>query len=206
MFLSRLSGLLAIALSLGLTVGAASAATVSYSTVLPVAASPNLIASGTLGPAAVLDQNVTGTILNQRRSPWDAANSLIDPLLPTSVYSAIRSTTATPASAYFNFDTVMRGLSFVWGTPGPLNRVELFLNGVSQVVLIGSTPQGATGAQSVLVGISDVGFDRLVFSAGKPALEYANLSAVAAVPLPAGGLLLLGAFGGIVALRRRKAV
>lgn len=53
--------------------------------------------------------------------------------------------------------------------------------------------------------VSDVTFDRLVLSAGKPALEYANLR-VAAVPLPAGGLLLLGALAGIAALRRRKTV
>lgn len=32
------------------------------------------------------------------------------------------------------------------------------------------------------------------------------ITAVASVPLPAGGLLLLGALGGIAALRRRKAV
>ena len=57
--------------------------------------------------------------------------------------------------------------------------------------------------------VSDAGFDRLVFSAGKPALEYANLRVspqISAVPLPAGGLLLLGALAGIAALRRRKTV
>ena len=60
--------------------------------------------------------------------------------------------------------------------------------------------------------VSDAGFDRLVFNAGKPALKYPNLrvspqisSQISAVPLPAGGLLL-GALAGIAALRRRKTV
>jgi hypothetical protein len=208
MFLSRLSGLLAIALSLGLTVGAASAAsaaTVSYSTVLPVAASPNLIASGTTG-VALLDENVFGTINNQRRSPWQALNSLVDPTLASSVYSAIRSPNLTLASAFFNFATDRSGLNFVWGTPGKQNRIELFLDGVLQFSLTGALAQNTTGGLSVLIDISDVRFDQLVFSADKRALEYANLAAVAAVPLPAGGLLLLGTLGGIAALRRRKAV
>lgn len=38
---------------------------------------------------------------------------------------------------------------------------------------------------------------------GIPGLQM-NVASVAAVPLPAGGLLLLGALGGIAALRRRK--
>ena len=72
------------------------------------------------------------------------------------------------------------------------------------MVLSGATPQTATGTLSVFTQVTDVTFDRLVFSAGKPALEYANLT-IAAVPLPAGGLLLLAALGGVAALRRRKA-
>ncbi len=199
--LSRLSGVLVAVLCIAMVAGATNAATVSYSTVLPGVATVNLEASGTTG-TAVLDENVTGSILNQRSSPWAAANSGIDPNTSTAFYSAIRSTTGVPATAFFNFTTVMRELSFVWGTPGPLNRVELFLNGVSQLLLVGSTPQGATGTLSVLTMISDVRFDKLVFTAGKPALEYANLT-VAAVPLPAGGLMLLGALAGISTLRRR---
>lgn len=38
---------------------------------------------------------------------------------------------------------------------------------------------------------------------GNPGLQV-NVAAVSAVPLPAGGLLLLGALGAIAALRRRK--
>ncbi|MDO9640871.1 MAG: hypothetical protein Q7J44_20255 [Pseudotabrizicola sp.] len=202
-FLSRfMRPLVATGLALVLSLGVASAATVTYSTTLPGMATPNLIANGTLGAAAVLDENVTGSILNQRASPWAAANSTLDPLAATSVYSAIRSTTADLASAYFDFDTVMRGLSFVWGTPGPLNRAELFLGGVSQLVLTGAVPQGQTGALSVFTEVTGVTFDRLVFTAGKAALEYANLT-VAPVPLPAGLALLAGALLGLGLLRRR---
>ncbi|WP_103336487.1 VPLPA-CTERM sorting domain-containing protein [Pseudotabrizicola formosa] len=204
-FLSRfIRPLVASGLALVLSLGVASAATVTYSTTLPGMASLNLIANGTLGGSAVLDENVTGSILNQRTSPWAAANSTLDPLAATSVYSAIRSTTADPASAYFDFGTVMRRLSFVWGTPGVLNRAELFLGGVSQLVLTGAVPQAQTGVLSVFTEVTGVRFDRLVFSAGKPALEYANLT-VAAVPLPAGLPLLAGALFGLGLLRRRRA-
>lgn len=45
------------------------------------------------------------------------------------------------------------------------------------------------------------GFDKVTFESGRPAFEFA----LAPVPVPAAGLLLLTALGGIAALRRRKA-
>lgn len=187
----------------------AQAATVSFSTTLPNAAVANPLASGTFGTAD-LDENVTGTFVNERRSPWDATNSAV--VVATGLYSSIRSTTATPATTYFSFTDVMKELSFVWGTPGPQNKVELFLGGISQYAFFGNTVIDGTSAQtlsaggnlSILTTIADLRFDRLEFSAGKPALEFANLTTVAAVPLPAAGMMLLGALGCIAALRRRK--
>jgi hypothetical protein len=174
-----------------------SAATITYSDSLPTTVAPNPLATSHTGS---LVENVTGTIVNDRRSPWDAPNSGISPILSTSVYSAVRN-----GGAIFDFASDRVGLSLVWGTPGPRNVLELFLNGVSQLRLTGTDAVGPNGASySRFTQITDVRFDRAVFSAGNPAFEFGNLT-IAAVPLPAGGLLLIGALGGLMILRRRQA-
>jgi hypothetical protein len=174
----------------------ASAATITYSDSLPTAATPNPLATSHTGS---LVENVTGTIVNDRRSPWDAPNSTVSPTAASAVYSAVRN-----GSAVFDFASDRVGLSLVWGTPGPRNVLELFLNGVSQLRLTGTDAVGPNGAAySRFTAITDVRFDRAVFSAGNPAFEFSNLT-IAAVPLPAGGLLLIGALGGLMILRRRQ--
>ena len=196
----------ALAVILMLAGATAQATTVTLSTTLPTTAVANPIASGTIG-AAVLAQNVTGTIVNDRRSPWDATNSTLNPTAATSLYSAIRSSKKfTLASAIFDFTTAQKELSFVWGTPGAQNKIEFFLNGVSQFVLFGGGAQtlSAGGSNSIFTTIADLSFDRVVLSADHRALEFANLRTVAIIPLPAGGLLLIGAIGGLAALRRRR--
>ena len=181
------------------------AATVTYSTILPTSAVANPLAGGLIGADAVLEQNVTGTIINNRRSPWDATNSTVP--IATGLYSSIRSKSAVPASAFFTFASIRKELSFVWGTPGPLNKVEFFLDGLSQFAFSGVAAQilsNPRGNKSIFTKISGLTFDKVVFTAGKPALEFANLRTVSAVPIPAAGLMLLGALGGLAALRRRK--
>lgn len=194
---------LALGIATGMGASALGAATVSYSPILPDAAFSNPIAHGTLGSTAVLDENVTGSVINQRRSPWLAENSLLDPEGSASVYSSIRSTSAEQASAVFDFTSVMGALSLVWGSPGPLNTLEFLLNGDSQLMLSGAVPQSQTGQLSVFVTVTDIRFDQLIFSAGKPAFEFANLSVVP-VPLPAGLPLLAAAIAALGLLRRRR--
>jgi len=46
--------------------------------------------------------------------------------------------------------------------------------------------------------------DTITLTAGSTDRTYSLQATVAAVPLPAGGLLLIGALGGLAALRRRK--
>jgi hypothetical protein len=180
------------------SVAPAVAATVTFTDTLPISATSNPLATGTSGLTTVLSQNVTGTVMNVRRSPWDAVNSFVNFNAPSAVYSSVQN-----GMAFFNLGVERAGVSFVWGTPGPLNVFELFLKGTSQVRLTGTDAIGSNGVNySRLTNISDVRFDRIEFTAGRPAFEFANLT-VAAVPLPAGGLLLLAALGGLAVLRRR---
>lgn len=189
--------LLALGMATTFGVSSLSAATVSYSTTLPEVAFANPTANSTIGSTAVLDQNVFGSVTNQRRSPWDAENSTLDYTVPTAFYSAIRSDEkSVQASAVYNFNSVMGALSLVWGSPGAKNQLEFLLDGSSQLTLSGAAPQSATGRLSVLLSVTDIQFNQLVFSADHRAFEYANLSVVP-VPLPAG-LPLLGA--GLLAL------
>jgi hypothetical protein len=194
-------GMLALA-----SVAPAAAATITFTDSLPGVAMPNPLATGmsvtgTSGLTTVLSENVSGSIVNERRSPWDAGNSTVDFTARGAFYSAIQNGTA-----YFDLGVVRGGISFVWGTPGPQNVLELFLNGVSQFQVTGTgavSPNEAT--YSRLTTVSDVRFDRITFTAAKPAFEFANLT-ISAVPLPAGGLLLLGALGGLMMLRRRSII
>lgn len=168
---------------------AASAATISYS------ATPNVATANPIGTliAGDFDQNVTDPgLVPGRRSPWQGTT------LDGSVYSSI-----TGAASY-TFGSLRTKLSLVWGSPDAYNTLSFLLDGVEVGSVNGIELVGCCGTNipSSLITISGVGqFDEVVFTSGAPAFEYAN---VAAVPLPAGGLLLLGALGGIAALRRRK--
>lgn len=84
--------------------------------------------------------------------------------------------------------------------------VDVNIFGISNVFL------GTIAVTSDVVGLDLSGFGsitRLLFDDSSTAagVGYANFSfdqVAAPVPLPAGGLLLIGALGGLAALRRRK--
>lgn len=183
------------ALSLA-ALGAANAATVSQSAT-PAAAFANPVGSVISGTYAsnVTDPGVfTGSTdplpLDNRRSPWEGT------ALDGSVYSAITGRVS------YAFGSVRTAFSLVWGSPDTYNDLKFFLGGNLVDTVNGSAilPCCGTNVASSLVTISGLKFDSVEFRSGAQAFEYAN---VAAVPVPAAGLMLLGAVGGLAVLRRR---
>ena len=122
----------------------------------------------------------------------------------------------SPVSLLF-VANVQSAFTFLWGSIDSYNSVEFLLGGISQLVYSGTDlinkslfdTLGGTGPhyeQVALVTFSkfERGFDTVIFKSPKAAFEMA-LSPVP-VPVPAAGLLLIGALGGLAALRRRKTV
>lgn len=107
------------------------------------------------------------------------------------------------------FGKTQSAFNILWGSIDSYNEIEFLLLGASQLVQTGTdiVNLGSLGGvtptfeQVALVKFSDLQFDSVKFTSnGQNSFEFA----LAPVPLPAGGLLLLGALGGLAALRRRK--
>ena len=107
-----------------------------------------------------------------------------------------------------DFTGTHTSLSFLWGSVDTYNAVEFWLNGnvvatIISAMLVPAPTPGTSGGAS-FVTVAGLTFDEVHFTTTGNSFEFMGVSA--AVPLPAGGLLLIGAIGGLAALRRRKAV
>ncbi len=211
--LSKIGGLLAAAaLALGVA-GTSQAATVAWSA-LPLTATPNPVANATNGTVA---ENVIGSVANVRRSPW--LDAPVDTGLlqndPTAYYTSVQ------ANSWAEYTFTPRNvLSFVWGSPDLYNSVEFYLGGVlvdafavtgaNAAAINAAINPARLGTNAAIATFGNIGrlglFDTVrMTSTASNAFEFANLRAVSTVPVPAAGLLLVSALGGIAAMRRRKA-
>ena len=121
-------------------------------------------------------------------------------------YWNVAGTGAAANTATLALTSLRSTLSFLWGSPDGYNFVTLINSLTSAEVtfsLADLLPVNTVGRGAEYVTIAGFSFDTVEFVSTSPAGEFSNISAV---PLPAGGLLLIGAIGGLAALRRRKMV
>lgn len=160
---------------------------------------------------------VSGSVNAEYKSPFDPANAnaggTVVPNWDQIQYFTVGSPNLAPSPAVLTFSSLRSTFEMLWGSIDLYNALYFF-NGQSTVATIsgqdildaGGTPS-ANGA--AFVSISGMGmFDTVAFVSDfgrtpgddAAAFEFSN---VAAVPLPAGGLLLLTGLGGMALLRRR---
>lgn len=157
----------------------------------PTTSDPNPAATATTG---TVFENVTGSIGGLRRTPWEGTA-----LAATGLYTSV----SRGGSATYDFGSARSALSFLWGSPDTYNNLVIELSGGGGSTTInGAAVQPPVAVGANFVTISGIGmFDTVTFKSGGNAFEYAN---VAAVPLPAAGLLLVGGLGALGLMGRRK--
>ena len=176
----RLSGFLAAGvLAVGLAAGAASAATIDGQIDI---AGTYKVGTSTFTATGNVDLNSTGVVL---------------------IADGDFSSVALGSSA------ALTDISFL--APGQIWSVGIFtFTATSFTAIMG----GSNPAFTALGTITAVGFDAtdgvMTFSSqsGKPnakKLSFSSTTVPAPIPVPAAGLLLVGALGGLAGLRRRKA-
>lgn len=146
------------------------------------------------------------------------------PLADTQTYFAADTRNASNGNgittqAELTYATAQSTFKMLWGSVDKSNVISFFLGAVpvfsytgnDLATLLGLTPPGpAPGSfeEVVLLSFGDFDggfFDRITFTASnRPAFEFA-LPEAAVIPVPAAGLLLVTALGGMAVLRRRKA-
>lgn len=227
----KMSGLVAAgALAIAL-VGGAQAATVTLlaSSTNGVGNTAHLFAPSfraytPVGASWDKDPTVTpppGSVPGEYKSPF--ANT---PLADTQSYFSVakgdkNDGNGTTSPARLTFKAPQSMLKLLWGSLDNYQKIEFFsgatklfsLTGQKEATDRGYTPPNPAKPQNYevveLVKFSNFRdrannpamFDSVVFSSTGKSMEFA----LAPIPLPAGGLLLLTALGGVVMLRRRKA-
>jgi hypothetical protein len=184
-----------------------SAATVSFtattSTGVPAGFGVD-IGTATWGPAPTVVDGTAGGF----RSPYD---QFVAPGTTGDDYFTVGSPGKQASPAIMLLSTARNTFRMLWGSIDDYNAVEFCFGATCDRVtgtdIAAGIPTNVFGSKNAIVSFSsDFNFDRISFfsNEGKPGDVAAFEFAVAPVPLPAGGLLLLGALGGIAALRRRK--
>lgn len=223
------AALLAGAVAFLASAQANAAVTVAVEVVNPGTAYPtyvvgagNPVADSTTG---TVFQNVTGSVTDVRRSPFDLPSGLPGPTSATDKYTAV----IGGASATYNIGTLAPGnplavgISFLWGSPDFFNKVEFF-NGVVSLGSVSSLnltngnknpPQDPATGQSWVVLLAGGVWTSVVFSSTTNAFEFTSVFSACGpegnvcapppgVPLPAALPLFAGGLGFLGFLARRK--
>ncbi|NJS37737.1 MAG: VPLPA-CTERM sorting domain-containing protein [Rhodobacteraceae bacterium] len=152
---------------------------------------------------------VSGSVGGKYRSPYDEG------IGGTTEYFTVGSPDLPQSPAILRLTSAKNSFMMLWGSLDDYNAVTFCFgetcDTVSGVQVRNATMNASSGVtNSIVTFSSDFYFDTVFFrsdfnrAGDQAAFEFAL--APVPVPLPAGGLLLLGALGGIAALRRRKAV
>jgi hypothetical protein len=190
--------LAAAALAIGLA-GAAPAATLSWSA-LPALSIGNPIATDTKG---TVTQNSPNDIKNVRLGPWSGTPDPV-PGVSQPYTSVGRASWAEYSWAGAIYET----LKFVWGTPDTFNYVEFYRAGklIDTIKGFGNGKNIALPTLLVTEIGDEGGFDTVRFGSKGVAFEFSNIEVgPSPIPVPAAGLMLLTALGGMALLRRRAA-
>lgn len=185
----------AAVIALGMSVGAEAATIANIGNGGSVNAAMSTVVEGGVltaqGPGGYTIEN--SSLGGQYRSPFEGTANM-----GADYFNVLGGNIAT-----FTANAVKDTLTFLWGSPDGYNKVELFLGAVSQgsFSLADIPPSTTPGLNANLVKIYNVSYDSAVFTSGQNSFELSNISSV---PLPAGAVLLVGALGGLGALRRRK--
>jgi hypothetical protein len=140
------------------------------------------------------------------------------PLADTQSYFAVGAESGANGAlspVRLTFDSAQSAFTMLWGSIDSFNTITFFsgasnvysLTGTALVALLGLPGTPKTFDQVALVTFSDfgpTGFDSIQFRSTLPSFEFALLAPVAPIPVPAAGLLLLSALGGIALIRRTR--
>lgn len=142
-------------------------------------------------------ENATGSVSGLRADPWAATD-----FAGTGAYTSV----SGGATATYALGSTRTSYDFLWGTPDGYNTLVLLLGGVAVDSIAGDMTgivDFADQTTNRFVTVSSTSaFDGLRFESGANAFEFA---AIAPVPLPAAGGLLMLALGGLAMVRRRAA-
>jgi hypothetical protein len=198
----------------GLTAAALIASAVSASAAVVIQSfnytmlTPNAVEEQPTSSTPVYEGNTSGNDGNQR-TPYESAPNVFD-------LAATFNNVAGTGTATYDYGAAGRNsFSLMWGSPDAYN-VLTFFDGATQVgQFIGAANglyPGATIIPLSNLGTTASGFVNLVFSGfftkvvfdNNPGTNSFEFAQVNTVPLPAAGLLLFGALGGLGLMSRRR--